>query len=164
MGFSGVWILIYLVVIFLCSAGGAYWLFKVLKSSASIRQNKQGKSMSGALAGFVIIYGLLSGTLMWLLNNKHYKALEDYNRLLKMAEAKSMQGIVTNAEHADFLKVMLIVAEKSPDSQNKFSIEASCLGDKKVVRLAVVNSSGNITFHDIYPGDDVSNIEIDMEH
>ncbi|MEJ2010076.1 MAG: hypothetical protein P8Z30_18295 [Acidobacteriota bacterium] len=90
-----------LSIFFLLSLGGAYVLFKLLKSSAVIKTHKY--RAGGAVAGFLIIYGMLFGS--------YYKIAR---------QGPTISGTVGPGLHD--VKVVLAVAEEQPDSDGHFKL------------------------------------------
>ena len=73
------------VLFFILSLIGAYVLFKILKSRATIKEPT--KQIGGAMAGFVILFGLLTGSYYFLRGSvptsEYQKRIEEYERQIR---------------------------------------------------------------------------------
>ncbi len=107
--------IVVMLVMFLCSLGGAYVLFRLLKSTATIQ--KKGYRAGGALAGFLLIYGLL-----------YYS----YDRMNKSYEAPSVavwtiKGTVQKSDAANHKGITVRNVPPTPmaitDARGSFRLE-----------------------------------------
>lgn len=113
---------------FLLSLLGAYVLFKYLKSEAQV--SSRWYQAGGALAGFVIIYGLLYGSYYQIVSH-----------------GPEITGKVAPALRS--VKLVLSVAEQEPDNQGDFKLTTPFNLDlqKSDVRLYLL-TQGDKVFED----------------
>src|SRR5436853_175370 len=112
------------VILFVLSLAGAVVLFRFLKSSALIK----GKTYQagGALAGFVIIYYVLSGFYYkintdMLKNQELSVEIEKLKNELKSLDTEIVSGKVEPDKQP--VKVRLVFDAVEPDSEGKFKFQ-----------------------------------------
>lgn len=135
-------------VFFLLSLIGAYILFKWLESSAVIQTPRY--RAGGALAGFVLIYGMLYGS--------YYKMANQVAEQLAKKQGPVITGTVSPKLEGG--KIVLGVVEKWPDSQGHFKLNAPFNLDLKKDEASVylISPSGERL---AYSGDSVLSQQLD---
>jgi len=109
-------------VVFTLSLVGAVVLFRFLKSSALIKAKTY--RAGGAVAGFAIIYYLLSGSYYKIeaLKNQELKSrIEDLKEQLKQLDTTIVSGEVEPDRQP--VKVRLVFDAVEPDSEGKFNFQ-----------------------------------------
>ena len=108
--------LLVISVIFVLGLGGAVVLFKFFKSSAIITSKKY--QAGGAIAGFIIIYGLLYTSYLRIEKSEYHKIIDEYNRL------KSVNNIAGRVEPpVEHTKILLASQVTEPDINGQFTIK-----------------------------------------
>jgi len=108
--------LLVISVIFLLSLAGAVILFKFFKSSAFISSRKY--QAGGAIAGFVIIYGLLYTSYARIEQSQYNRIIDEYR---KMKQVSTIPGRVNPV--VDHTKILLASEVSEPDVQGRFNIK-----------------------------------------
>ncbi len=122
-----------LVIFFLVSLLAAYLLFKFLKSSAVVTSHKH--KAGGALAGFVIVYGVLFGSYYQFVGMQQKQLQSQYDQLKKsyddlkklnqsLLEAPPIVGQV--GPDLQSVEFVLAVDKQEPDKDGRFALTPPC--------------------------------------
>jgi hypothetical protein len=162
-------ILIIVSILFVLSLLGATVLFKFFKSSAIIKNKKY--QAGGAIAGFILIFGVLYTTYANI-EAKKYEDLVQQNKQLKnkydllktnydeqMNKKLQIKGRI-NPFHSGYTRIILTGNEVNPDSDGKFSLEAPCLDPKDGAYLYVVREGKSTISKIIFPEDNTNDLII----
>jgi hypothetical protein len=123
---------------FALSLVGAVVLFKFLKSSALVK-NKSYRA-GGALAGFVIIYGVLFGSILKIEQLKTGELSQELDSARKQLEITVVSGAVEPDKGP--LKVRLVFDAQVPDSTEgrfNFNVPRVVLDDPGIAVYAVTD-------------------------
>lgn len=133
--------LLVIVILFFLSLTGAYVLFRFLESSAVINDKRY--KAGGAIAGFILIYGILFGGYFKLEANKIQK----------------IEGTIT--PNQQFSKIVLAIKQTDPDMHGKFRLSANCIDlDKDDVKIYVITGNGQAISKQIFKEEDMENVKI----
>jgi hypothetical protein len=141
-------------LLFALSLFGAVILFAVLKSTAMIKTPKY--QAGGALAGFILIFGILAYTYYKVEDIASLQA--QINRLQGYVKPKEISGVVA-VDPAD-TKVILAVAMSDISATKRFQIKAPCVDQQKGLYTLYVIQEGRSYSYDVQPNDKLSEITI----
>lgn len=149
-------------VLFAASLVAAFVLFKILQSTATI--TKKEYQVGGAAAGFLVIYGALYASydhLQSLQLAACQASLATDEKTLASDEGElSFQGVVDPA--LQDATIVLTVKQTNPDSTGRFLLQKKGVDlVKDSVALYVITES-KFYKKQIFPGDNVSNLQIDL--
>lgn len=143
------------IAIFLMSLIGAYILFKILKATAAIKNEKF--HAGGALAGFIILYG----TMFQSYQSLHY--IEETENKLKVAqkalERDEINGkLVPNAQNA---KIVLATQQTDADDDGNFRLLTQCINpEDEDIKVYVISQDGRYKSLRISSKDQMKGIQI----
>jgi len=132
-----------LVSLFGLSLVAAVILFKFLKSTALIKNEKY--QAGGAIAGFIIVYGMLHGSFTQLSGysetiRANQQTIGDQktrlDQLSKFTQESTLSGSVT-PNRPDTL-VLISAWENAADLGGEFSLKAPCLAGNDFVKLIIM--------------------------
>ncbi len=133
---------IYVIIIFfVLSLIGAFVLFKFLKSTAIIKNPKY--QAGGALAGFVIIFGLLFGGYSKLEDHDNERLRSEIASLRQKLQTAPIEGeIIPYRKHT---KIVLGVKQTDPDNSGQFRLLANCIDpEQDDVKIYVISENKHI--------------------
>ncbi|MBI5179061.1 MAG: hypothetical protein HZA04_07350 [Nitrospinae bacterium] len=139
--------LIVIVTFFFLSLAGAVVLFKFFKSTAMV-QSKQYQA-GGAIAGFIIIFILLSQAYQKIKSDTVAKLTEDLkaaqlelDKATQNLSSVSIDGTIT--PYQNDAKIVLAVSQTDADMQGKFKFSAKCIDpDNDDVKLYLISPTQN---------------------
>jgi len=105
--------------IFLLSLLGAVVLFRFFKSSAMIKRSTY--QAGGAVAGFIVIYGLLTGSYYQIDQRNSSQLKNEIDELNRKLAIQVVSGVVEPDRQP--LKVRLVFDAVEPDSGGRFSFQ-----------------------------------------
>jgi len=134
-------------IIFLLSLTGAIVLFKFLKSSALIKNEKY--KAGGAIAGFIILFGVIFGSYYELKKNKIADLQNELKKecqksvlLEQKLQASTIDGIIT--PNIQETKIVLAVEQTDADSDGRFRLIAKCIDPQAdMIKLYAIYNSGS---------------------
>ncbi len=133
--------LLVIVIFFFLSLIGAYVLFKFLESSAIIKNKKY--QAGGAMAGFILIFGILFGA--------YYK--------LEANKVQQIEGTII--PYTQFTKIILAVKQTDPDTNGNFRLSANCIDlDRDDVKIFVLSRDGQTVTKNIFKKEDMKGLKI----
>lgn len=142
--------------LFLMSLLGAVILFKFFKSAALVRTKEY--RAGGAIAGFIILFGILYSSYYQLEKSEYHSIIADYKRL---NETKQIFGTVE--ANQPNTRILLAIEDTAPDGAGEFSMRARCI-DPKDGQIAVYAITPDRYFSRlILRAEDMKNVRIPMK-
>jgi len=138
---------------------GAVILFKFFKSSAIVTGKKY--QAGGAIAGFIIIYGILYGSFYNIEKTGYQKLIKEHRQYSEILNAKHITGTIN--PYKENIKIILAVKETDPDRSGTFKLKASCLDpENDDVRLYVMLGDKYVHYN-IYSNEEMNGIDIPID-
>jgi len=154
-------------LLFLLSLVAAFLLFKFLDSKAEIVS--KGYKAGGAIAGFIIVYGMLYGSF-YKISGAQEKLEEQKNTIEelqskiserdKFQQVRQFQGTIE--PYSEHTKVVLAVTESDIQDpiNRRFRLSAQCVDLIKGKFSLYVLRAGRVYPYEIFPEDDISALKI----
>lgn len=150
-------------ILFSLSLLGAVILFKFFKSSAIIK-NKQYQA-GGAIAGFIIIFGVLYASYDNIekrkyneLKTEHEQLKNDYH---KLSETLSIRGKI-DPYRGENTRIIIATKEVNPDSFGKFQLQTPCIDIKDGASLYIIREGKKPFQQYLFEGDNTNNLTINI--
>jgi hypothetical protein len=168
--------LIVITLLFLLSFTAAVVLFAFFKSTAVIRSTKY--QAGGAIAGFMLVYGILYPSYQRVANDKNLQKLEDDKSVIKQLEVQNKQLHEQEDKHQQFetprdisgtvfpnrgrIKVVLAFTDGEVRTDNKFRLSAPCVDVRNRPYTLYVIGNGVSYPYVIQPDENVSALNIGL--
>jgi hypothetical protein len=163
--------LVVISVLFGLSLLGAYVLFKILQSTATV--TKPEYQLGGAAAGFVVILTIVSVTYVQVDDKKQRDDISDLQRKLNALAPELEKGKTCLAEtEKDFVyggtvspsieeaNVMLVISAVKLQDDGKFQIKVRHVKPTDGPSLYVIGGSGHTVYKQVFDNDDPTNLTI----
>ncbi len=154
-------------ILFGLSLAAAVILFRFLKSSAVIQTAKY--QAGGAIAGFVIVYGLLHFSFEKISGfqdeiKKQEQTIYDLKSKTKDFEEFTASRDITGTvdPYSDHTKIVLVVTETDLPVNKRFRLTAPCLDLKKGRYALYVIQEGKNYPYEIFPEDNIAKLNISI--
>lgn len=149
--------LLVVACLFGLSLFAAVILFKFLQSTALI-ENKRYRA-GGAIAGFIIVYGMLHTSYAQLSGYSAQK--QELNRLLQFTKEATLSGTVTPST-SDTL-VLVSAWEAPTDISGAFSVKTPCMQGSDQVKL-VITQQGRHFMKYVAPGESRIDVKLPSDN
>jgi hypothetical protein len=161
--------LLVVAILFLLSLSAAVILFKYLKSSATVTDERY--QAGGAIAGFIIISGILYPAYYTIemrdyktLITTHEKLQNDYKELINEHQKLSQMSVISGniSPYQQYTKVVLAVKETDLDPTGDFQLRVRCIDPKEDdIRVHVIMPDKPV-FYNIHTQEQMTNIKIHL--
>lgn len=143
------------IVIFSMSLFGSYVLFKILKATAVIKNEKF--QAGGALAGFIILYVTMFQSYQPLRDAKDTENKLAETRAL-LANRTIKGSLIPNLSNT---KIILATQQTDTDSEGKFKLLTKCINpDDDDIKVYVISANGSFVSRRLSSMEQMDNFNI----